>query len=416
MKKRTIWVLCLILLMVSCSRNPVTPAPQASSTAAVPVSQVETPTAAPTSTATPTPTPTATPEPTATPTLTPTATPEPRGYGPDDFPENINPLTGLEPADPSLLDRRPIGVKVNIVPRYVRPPWGLSLADIVYDYYHNDGYARYHAIFYGQDAELVGPVRSGRLLDDALIRMYKSAFAFGNADPIIRSRIFNSPYANRVFMEGKQANCPPTLDNPFCRFDPGGQQLLLVDTSLIGELMAKQKIDNSRQNLNGMTFHPRVPEDGQPGTDLLVRFSIDNYSRWEYDPESGRYLLFQDNLFLDQGQAEQFLPLIDRLSEEQIAADNVVILLATHEYVQRPPADIIEIYLNGSGPAYAFRDGEMFELRWNRPAVDSVLYLTYPDGTPYAYRPGTTWYQVLGQYSEVSKAKEGTWRFIFRFP
>ena len=49
--------------------------------------------------------------------------------------------------------------------RFTRRSPGLSMADIVYDYYHNDGYSRLHAIFYGQDAELVGAIRSGRLLD-----------------------------------------------------------------------------------------------------------------------------------------------------------------------------------------------------------------------------------------------------------
>ena len=82
------------------------------------------------------------------------------GHGPTNFPANVDPLTGLVVSNPGLLDRRPIAIKVNIVPRSSnRPPWGLSYADIVYDYYHNDGYSRFHAIFYGSDAKLVGPIR-----------------------------------------------------------------------------------------------------------------------------------------------------------------------------------------------------------------------------------------------------------------
>ena len=52
----------------------------------------------------------------------------------------------------------------------------------------------------------------------------------------------------------------------------------------------------------------------------------------------------------------------------------------------RSPARVV----SGSGPAYAFRDGMVYEVRWNIPAPDSVLYLTNPDGTPFPYKPGNT--------------------------
>ena len=63
----------------------------------------------PTATASPTPTPTATltPSPTATPTITPT-------------PPVINPLTGLAVADPAVLERRPVAIKVAHFPPRVR--------------------------------------------------------------------------------------------------------------------------------------------------------------------------------------------------------------------------------------------------------------------------------------------------------
>jgi hypothetical protein len=411
MIKRLVLVVFFALILAACGRETAAPTITVP-TEIVPISLVETHTPEATSTETAT----ATPEPSATPTTVPTATPEPRGYGPDNFPDNVNPLTGLEVADSSLLERRPIGVKVNIVPRYTRPPWGISLADIVYDYYHNDGYSRYHAIFYGQDAELVGPIRSGRLLDDAIVRMYKSIFAYGGADQIINNRLFNASYSNRLILEGTRALCPPVSKTPLCRYEPGKSDFLLGSTSALSEYISEKGIENGRQNLDGMTFHPRLPENGQSGKELVIRFSIDNYNRWKYDEDSSRYLLFQDALFLDQGQDEKFEPLTDRLTEKQIGADNVVILFATHEYVQRPPADIIEITLNGTGQAYAFRDGQAYKVFWNRPTPDSVLYLTFTDGSNYSFKPGQTWFQVVGQYSEVAEPEEGSWRFMFRLP
>jgi hypothetical protein len=406
----------LVLVLVACSSE--TTAPTSPPTDVVPIIYLETATLAP-PTATETPTQTATstaPPPTETPTPTPTPTPEPRGYGPTDFPAEINPLTGLPVSDPSLLERRPVSVKINLFPRWNRPPWGLSSADIVFDYYHNDGYARIHAIFFSQDVELVGPIRSGRLFDDSIVRMYGSNFAYGGADAKINSRFLNAPYSSRLVTEKQRSLCPPSPEVPLCRFEPSGHDFLLGGTREITEFISKNGLDNSRPNLDGMTFHPITPSGGYPGIDLFTRFSKDDYVHWEYDPDSGRYLIFQDAQFVNSPQDEEFVPLTDRLTEEQISAANVVVLMAPHEYFQRPPADIVEIFMSGTGPAYAFRDGQMFELEWNRQMVESVLYLTFPDGSHYPFKPGNTWFQIVGSSSSLRELSEGSWRFEFSMP
>src|SRR5262245_38861938 len=54
-------------------------------------------------------------------------------------PTSLNPLTGLPPSDPALLDRRPLAIKVANYPRYIRPQSGLTLADNVFEYYIEGG-------------------------------------------------------------------------------------------------------------------------------------------------------------------------------------------------------------------------------------------------------------------------------------
>jgi len=79
--------------------------------------------------ATPTPTPTEIPTITETPSPLPTDTPTSQptlsypleGYGPSNFPSGVDPLTGLEVANPALLARRPLLIKVSNLPRNVRP-------------------------------------------------------------------------------------------------------------------------------------------------------------------------------------------------------------------------------------------------------------------------------------------------------
>jgi hypothetical protein len=402
-------ILALAFLLAGCGQIKNTP------TAPVPTNPIVL------STVTPSPLPTSTSTATFTPTVTntplPTFTPTPIAYGPSNFPANVDPLTGSVVSNPSLLDRRPVAVKVNIVPRRSNtPPWGLSFADIVYDYYHNDGYSRFHAIFLGQDASLVGPIRSGRLLDYELVHMYQSIFAYGSADALINQRLLNADFSDRVILEGSSHPCPPSIpSDPFCRFGPNEADILLGDTAMFSKLITSRGVSNGRQNLDGMTFHSDAPTGGAPGTQLIVRYSGDNYTRWDYDPISGKYLRFQDAVY-DTGQGEEYVPLTDRLTEKQLTASTVVVILVRHEYYQQPPAEIIDILLSGTGTAYAFRDGQMYPVTWNRPSINSVLYLTNSDGTAFPFKPGSTWIQVVGEDTNAQDEGNGAWRFNFYMP
>src|SRR5258708_11765279 len=59
------------------------------------------------------------------PTPSPTWLPTPVGaVGPFNFPADVNPLTGLPVDDPSVLQHRPLAVKISNAPPLVRPQAG----------------------------------------------------------------------------------------------------------------------------------------------------------------------------------------------------------------------------------------------------------------------------------------------------
>ncbi len=413
MRKTLLAVALLVLLASACllgapqenpapaapaSETPLPPPPQATNT--IPPSETPLP-------------PSETPLPdTPTPSAVPTVAP-PVAYGPDNFPPNVNPLTGLPVADPQKLERRPLGAKIEMFPRMHRPPWGVAMADIVYDYYQNNGMTRFHPIFYGQDAETVGPIRSARLLDGPIVRQYKSILAFGSADKRILSKLLNTEYYDRLIMEGAQ-NCPP-----MCRVDPNGANLLTTNTAELSKYVTAKGIPNGRQNLNGMSFNTVTPAGGQPFTQMFMRYSISAYNRWDYDPASQRYLRFQDTQEAADAKSEVVAPLTDRLTNQQISTDNVVVLFLNHKFLYKSNSgnsEIVEYQFDGSGDAIAFRDGQAFQVKWNRPKFDSVVYLTFPDGTPYPYKPGTTWYEVMGTSSKTENPGPGIYRVTFSIP
>ena len=348
------------------------------------------------------------PSPTATPLPEPSLTPLPPAviYGPSNFPSNVNPLTGLPVADPALLDRRPLLVKVSNLPRNVRPQWGLSLADIVFEYYTEEGATRFAALFYGNNADMVGPIRSGRFMDVHLIRGYKAVFAFGSAYEKVIDRLYSSEFADRLVLEGGP-------DTPLKRYDPNGVNDLVVNTADLSAYITAQGVENGRQNLDGMSFDPAAPAAGQPGTQLFVRYSGVIYNRWDYDAVSGKYLRSADNADDYDNNNEQYVQSTDLLTGKPIAFDNVVVLFViTDHYIVSP--EVVDIQFVGTGTAYAFRDGQVSQVTWKRDP-NSVVSLTNADGTPFPFKPGTTFFEVMGAGSQVQQTGQ-SWRFIHAMP
>ncbi|MCJ7626453.1 MAG: DUF3048 domain-containing protein [Anaerolineaceae bacterium] len=322
------------------------------------------------------------------------------------IPPEINPLTGLLVENPVILHRRPILVKVENLPRRSRPQWGLSLADIVYEYHTEEGSTRFGALFYSQNAEKVGPVRSGRIFDIQLIQMYKSIFIFGGAFSTVMEEFGNYDFGDRFVIEG------PYTDPALFRYEPDGRNYLLANLYEMDAVIGFYGIDNTLPDLEGMTFDETQPVNGLDADKIFVRFSSAIYNRWDYEPESGRYFRYSDADNAYSSSDEVYEQLFDRLTGEPIAADNLVILMVKN--VPFAP-NIYDILLSGQGEAFIARDGQIFDVLWSRENPEDILSLVREDGTPFPFKPGQTWFEVLSDPTNVEKQGD-SWRFTFRMP
>lgn len=396
--------LAFAFLLAACGRVALTPAPIPGFSTPTPFQPISISTGSPTAAATKT-----AEEPESTPTTDANPAPE--------FPPDVNPLTGLQVSDPTVLNRRPVAVKISNYPRSIRPQWGLSLADIVYEYYHNNDLTRFHAIFYGNDAPLAGPIRSGRIFDGYLTSMYESILTFASADSRVMERLNSEHPQWQLVPLLSGSPCPP---RPVCRYEPETRNYLLAGTEAVRDYSMAIGGNSNRPNLRGMMFDAETPLGGEAVNEVYLYYSYSSYAYWQYDPQSGRYLRFQDRQedFLAGG--ERYMPLIDRLTGQQVAADNVVVIYVPHFHLvyqegteTTAEIEVVDMDFSGHAPAYLFRDGQVYELEWVREE-GSVLYLVDYNGERFPLKPGTTWFQVMNEVNNLIP-NEDFWRFEFIF-
>jgi hypothetical protein len=351
--------------------------------------------------------PTATTAPTAVP---PTATPSFAvvASGPTNFPANINPLTGLQVADPTILNRRPVLIKVSNWPAVVRPQSGLSSADIVFEYYIGEGMNRFVGLFYGQNAAKVGSIRSGRLVDAQLGPLYQAVLASSGAYVTVENAI-DKALGNRVINEGSGA-CPM-----FCRDDKiSSPNNLFADTSKVTEYAQTHGADpKTKQNLDGMAFNPAVPTTGKAAQQLTVQINDTDRGGWTYDAVSGAYLRSIENI--DAKNNLTMVPLADANTKKQLAFNNVVVIYATYTELAPTMNNIALSQAGVGGKAVLFRDGKAIEGTWKSQGPTSPLTFFGADGKPMPFKPGNSWFALMGIHSQTTE-KDGVWQVIFNLP
>lgn len=388
----------IIILLTACSPDDTVDLNMAATYAA------QTLAAMPTDTPTPSPTPTEEPTPKPTATLTPTPEPTLGPVGPVDFPDDVNPLTGLFVEDPEILDRRPVLVKVANYPISGRPHAGLSFADIVFEYYIGSGGNRFIGLYYGQDAEQIGPVRSGRRIDPYLTHLYEGILGMAFADPNVNAHI-RAILENRVISDKRL--CPGLCDD--------GRGLVIStfgDSAALTEISSGRGVVNERYLLEGMAFDPDAPEGGEAADVVDIRFSRVNPSEWRFDEDTGLFLRWIDDA---PGVLIDLIPLVDRVTDEQLAFSNLAVLFVNHTEMT-PTLHEMDMWDNFDGQrAVVFRDGQAFDLLWKTPERNQPIQFFDQDGEVFPLKPGNTWMVIMGLNTGVIE-EDASWTFNFFMP
>jgi hypothetical protein len=381
------------------------------------------------------------PQPTATPTRTPhgeptlvpttpapiqvttptpllTNTPRPSPTAADtrlqvEFPPDVNPLTGEKVADPAVLDRRPLAVKISNFPPLVRPQHGLSQADLVFEHPAEGGVTRFTAVFYSQTPELAGSVRSGRYLDMEIPQMVKALFAYSGSSAGLKQMFRDSNFFDRIVSPDFGA---PESGDPFIRIPQGDkpfEHTLFAKPALVWRWAEAKGVDNTRQDLRGLAFSDEPLQPGQPAADLVIPAVAGDWAEpveWRYDGTAGKYL-----------RAINGVAHADAATGQQLAYANIILVWAPHIIDCHIKEDNVgfEAVCNAAGhysrqiqiwnldpkqpggKAQIFRDGQAFAGYWMRAQPSDMLSFYLEDGSRLPLKRGNSWFEMLPLGFEV---------------
>jgi hypothetical protein len=329
--------------------------------------------------------------------------------GPDQFPEGVNPLTGLVVTHPENLTLPPAFVSVTNFPTTARPQAGLSFSPFVFEMYIGEGMTRFLAMFYGDlpdEAAVakanggssgvvvdysVGPIRSGRLPYESIRKQYGGFLVMASAWSGVASQL--SDY-NNIF--GSDSG------------DVNSAMIQVTDLQKIAE-KSQDRLKN-KASLSGLRFDPLAPSGGQAGNMLWIPYNFLNQVIWRYDPASGAY-----NRYQDDADGVTFLKATDRLTQKGLAFENVVVMYVNHRARAETLIDLDLSYQNPTR-AVIFRNGQMYDVFWTTKNAEfekqtgQLRPIRFVDaqGNPFPLNPGKTWVEIVPAYTPVYETVDST--------
>jgi hypothetical protein len=288
-------------------------------------------------------------------------------------PKPVSPLTGLEPFDPTTLDRPALVVKIDNHP-VARPQTGLNQADLVFEE-NVENLTRFAVVFQSADSDPVGPIRSGRTQDiDLLGSLNRPLFAWsggnGRVTAAVRASDLIDVGASRNYQAGG-----------YFRSERPGPHDLYATTPRLFALAPADAAAPPPQ----FTYRPLGEDSSQGEPADGVRLSMDGVKvQWLWSADDELYLRWQD------GKEHITLP------EEQVTSANIVVLYVDY---RRSAADAgsPEAVTVGEGEAWVFTDGRWVPGRWTRPDRLVPFTLTAADGEVIELTPGRTWVELAGK-------------------
>lgn len=307
-----------------------------------------------------------------------------------------NPLTGEPMA--TLYTERPVAVVINNI-KACLPQYGISFADIIYEFEAEGGVTRLLAIYTDlKDAEKIGPIRSDRTYFNNISASYDIPLVHcGGSDKALAGMYDASNKLTKWDHINQMSN-----GSYFYRDTERRQQgyayehtLFSIGEKLIAAIKKKKYNVTYEDGTNyGLQFSDDVALNGETANVVTVTFRGKKFTKFTYNEDLGLYEAYQ----LKTNH-------IDKLTGKTMAYRNVIVLQAKQTFMNtgknRTYYDLI-----GSGNGFFACDGKIVPIKWSRSAVDKNFVYTLEDGTPLTLGVGTSYIGVIGNSGSAGVSHE----------
>ena len=256
-----------------------------------------------------------------------------------------------------------------------RPQSGLDKASIVYEVLAEGGITRFLAIYYDQEAEEVGPIRSARpyFVSKSLEHQAIYAHAGGSEDAynfIKEERIDDiNEFVNfQPFWRTKDREPPHNLYTSTIKLRKEADKLGYI------EMIKKQDYQFEIDRNERLT--------GRETDTIIIPYNSNYKVSYKYQPESMKYLRFIN------GE-----PHIDAKTKKQLAVDNIIIQFAGTKVIDEEGRLAVDFI--GKGKGLLFFKGSSEEIIWEKQDLKSRTIFMYKKGDRIALIPGNVWIQIV---------------------
>ena len=256
-----------------------------------------------------------------------------------------------------------------------RPQSGLDKANIVYEVLAEGGITRFLAIYYDQDAEEVGPIRSARpyFVSKSLEHQAIYAHAGGSQEAynfIKEERIddINEFVDFQPFWRTSDREPPHNLYTSTLKLRKEANKLGYIE--MIKKEVYQFEIDQNER----LT--------GRETDNIVIPYNITYKVSYRYQPESMKYLRFINS--------ESH---IDAITKKQLVVDNIIIQFAGTKVIDEEGRLAVDFV--GKGKGLLFFKGGSEEIIWEKQDLKSRTIFMYKEGDRIALTPGNIWIQIV---------------------
>lgn len=291
-----------------------------------------------------------------------------------------SPLTGL-PVPAAIAGRAAVTVKVDNSPA-ARPQAGLAAADLIYEERVEGSVVRFLAVYQSADAAPVGPVRSVRSTDAAIIAPLGGVFAFSGGIAPFKEKARATGVRLVTEDDNAGVKARPGRRRPLATFADTARLRLSSRTGAPPPLFARLNPPE--------TFAPTAPES----VSLKVVFGSLTTAEWRWDATQNVWLRSTNGT--------------PHLLEGGHRIEATCVVLQTVPYKATTQSDrsgfqVDEAVITGSGRATVGCEGRTVAARWDKPSLKAVT--TWSDaatGRPIRLTPGRTWVSLVPTTAAVT--------------